>query len=164
MYSPFTDCNQTQFCCQFWLYLLDMSPFLLILIILRPKMVFKMSWGMSYHLLGYPLPLFKINFLFPTPVSTLAQHGLQNEGHAEMPDPPVPVSPSCLCHRKSVIKRCCTPFSSVTQKLSWWFNGFLSCFNGFFVWSRSWYKWLCWCWVRTPTPLKKQNDCMLCCS
>ena len=70
-------------------------------------MVFKMSQGMSNRLLGYYLlPLFKINFLFTTPVSTLAQHSLQNEGHAEMPDPPGPVSvlSSYLCHRKSVIQ------------------------------------------------------------
>ena len=30
----------------------------------------------------------------------LAQHSLQNEGYAEMPDPPMSVSSSYLCHRK----------------------------------------------------------------
>ena len=60
---------------------------------------------MPHRLLGYyPIPLFKRNFLFPTPVSTLAQPSLQNEGHAEMPDPPVSVLSSYLCHRKSVIQ------------------------------------------------------------
>ena len=47
---------------------------------------------------------FKIKFLFTTPVSTLAQYGLQNKGNAEMPDLPVSVSSSCLCHGKYVIQ------------------------------------------------------------
>jgi len=34
----------------------------------------------------------------------MAQHGLQNEGHAEMPDFPVSISPLCQNHEKSVIQ------------------------------------------------------------
>ena len=67
--------------------------------------MYKTSRGMSHQLLGYhPHHLFKINFLFTTPVCTLAQHSVQNEGHAEMPDPPVSVSSSYLYHRESVIQ------------------------------------------------------------
>ena len=51
-----------------------------------------------------PVPLFKIYFLFPTPVSSLVQDYLQNEGHAKRPDFPVLGLSSCLCHKTSVIQ------------------------------------------------------------
>ena len=50
------------------------------------------------------LPLFEIKFLFTNPVYTIAQHGLQNEGHAEMPDFPASISSLCQNHEKSVIQ------------------------------------------------------------
>ena len=31
---------------------------------------------------------------------------------------------------------------------SWWFDGFLSRFKGFFIWSRQWYRQFGWPWVR----------------
>ena len=46
------------------------------------------------------LPLFKINFGVHHSSLHLAQHGLQNEGHADTPDMSVSMSSSCLCHRK----------------------------------------------------------------
>ena len=55
-------------------------------------------------------------------------------------------------------KHCCIPLSSVIQYLSWWFNGFLIHFNGFFVWSGWWYKRFGWCWV------ERRKKCMLCCA
>ena len=50
------------------------------------------------------LPLFEIRFLFTSLVCILAQHGLQNKGHAETPDFPVATSSSRLCHGKSVMQ------------------------------------------------------------
>ena len=58
------------------------------------------------HLSGYYqlLPLFNLTHIFCSPLKTLAQGGLQNEGHAETPDFPVSTSSSCLCPGKSVIQ------------------------------------------------------------
>ena len=72
-------------------------------------MVFKMSWGISNRLHGYYplLPLFKIFFLFPIPVFTLAQDCLQDKGHTEMPDFPESASfmpvPWKICHPSVVV-------------------------------------------------------------
>ena len=96
------------------------------------------------------LPFVKIKFLFITSVSTLAQHSLQNEGHAEKPD--FPVSVQCCLHACAPENlSVCHPSVFVLLYLlllnSWWF-GFVSCFKGLFIWSGQWYRWFGQFWAR----------------
>ena len=94
----------------------------------------------------------KVKFLFTTPISTLTQHSLQT---------------TVMPRRQTFHCRCCLHacathnLSSVIQTSlqnsyilylmllnSWWFDGFLSRFKGFFIWSRQWYRQFGWPWVR----------------
>ena len=50
---PFTDCNQSHFCCEYWLHSLYMTLFEWFWRCMCPKIAFKMSRGISDHLLGY---------------------------------------------------------------------------------------------------------------
>ena len=58
-----------------------------------------------------PLPPFERTFLFTALVYTLAQHSLQNEGHAWTLGFPVSRSSSCLHHRNSVLQALLYSFS-----------------------------------------------------
>ena len=87
------------------------------------------------------LPPFERTFLFTTLVYTLAQHSLQNEGHAWMLGFPVSMSSSCLHHRNSVLQALLYSCSfchlmagglMVFSAVQW------CCF--LFVWSRRWYR------------------------
>ena len=56
---------------------------------------------MPPHNRDHAFSSFKNKCLFSTPVSTLAQHGLQNEGHAETSDLLVSMLSSCLGYGNS---------------------------------------------------------------
>ena len=89
----------------------------LILMIFVTQIGVHMSRRISDRLSGYYqlLPLFNLTHVFCLPLKTLAQGGLQNEGHAETPDFPVSMSSSCLCPGKSVIQALLYSLSSVAE-------------------------------------------------
>ena len=103
------------------------------------------------------LPLFNFLFLlFSTPVSTLSQDCLKNEGHTDTLDFPVSASSSCLCPEKLSSKRCCRAPNS------WWLWWFSQLFQWFIL-----LKWMMipiiWSgWAKNKKTNKQQLYALLC--
>ena len=125
--SPFTDYNQTHFCCQFWLHSQEWH-------LIYPEEFFIASLEL--------LTFFNSVCLFLVVCSPL-QSPPWHKSACKMkvtPDFPVLASSPCLCHEKPVIQVLLYSFF-FCRFLAGGCGGFLSCFNGFFVWSGWWYRW-----------------------
>ena len=133
------------------------KPVLLILMISRPKMAFKMSWEIPTTSLD--ITCF---FLFKFSV----HHSCLHPGATQSAKQKVMLRHQTFqcqwqCHlfacamEKSVIQALL--YFIFSQYLTWWFNGSLSHFSSLFIWSRWWYKWFGWCWVE-----RKKMYALLC--
>ena len=98
------------------------------------------------------LPLFKINFLFSTPVSTLAQ---KEEGHID--------NQTFQCQRR-LPRKICHPSVVVGLLITGGCDHFLSCFNGLIFWSGRWYRLFGRGGREKQKQNKTNNNCMLCCA
>ena len=119
----------THFCCQFWLHLQEWH-------LKYPEEFFTASLEL---LIPSSLTSLFISFFLVvySPLQSPPWHKTAKRRSRHFP---VLASSPCLCHEKSVIQVLLHPFFFCCF-LAGGCDGFLCCFNGFFIWSGWWYWW-----------------------